>query len=113
MKIILLMLLALAALAQQHANTLTWNWSQGTLDPATGFHVQTSATSGGPYTVIATLTGTATKTYVDTTVTAGQTNYYVITAFNLGGDSTPSNQVTCVTPFQAPAPPDSLSVTSK
>ncbi len=116
MKLKLLLLFAILAatiFAQQHANVLTWQWSQGTGDPATGYHVKKATTSGGPYVTIATLTGTATTTYADVTVTSGQTNFYVVTAFNNGGDSSPSNQVTCVTPFQAPTAPTSLLSTSK
>ncbi len=104
------LLLASSAFAQ-HSNTLAWSWAQGTGDAATGFHVQRASVSGGPYTTIATLTGTAVKTYVDTVVVPGQTLYYVITAFNTGGDSVPSNQVTCTTPFQAPQAPSGLSGT--
>ncbi len=104
---------AVALLGQQHSNTLTWSWAQGTGDPATGFHIQRSQTSGGPYTVIATITSPTILTYIDTSVVAGQTNFYVVTAFNTGGDSTLSNQVTCVTPFQAPITPSTLSGTVK
>jgi len=106
--LILLLLAVFPVLAQQHSNTLTWNWSQGTGDPATGYHVQKSTASGGPYTVIATIVGTATTTYVDTMVVSGQTSYYIVTAFNSGGDSVPSNQVACTTPFQGPGPPTGL-----
>jgi len=67
-----------------------------------GFHVQKSSISGGPYTVLAAIMGTSTTSYVDMTVTAGQTNYYVITAFNSGGDSDRSNEVAAATPAQAP-----------
>jgi len=111
MRRFLLLFLLSSSLFAQHSNTLTWAWSQGTGDPATGFHVQRAAVSGGPYTTIATLSGTTVKTYVDTAVVPGQTNYYVVTAFNPGGDSVPSNQVTCTTPFQAPQTPTGLSGT--
>jgi len=104
-----LFLMLVPAFAQQHSNTLSWNWSQGTGDPATGFHVQKSSTSGGPYSIIATITGTVTMTYVDTNVTSGQTNFYVVTAFNGGGESVPSNQVACTTPFSGPGAPTGLS----
>lgn len=39
----------------------------------------------------------------DLQVVAGATYYYVITAFNSGGDSPYSNQVTAVIPFQVPS----------
>ncbi len=108
MRTIILLLISATTMFGQHSNTLTWNWAQGTGDPATGFHVKKATTSGGPYTTIATLP-VATLTYIDTTVVAGQTNYYVVTAFNTGGDSVPSNQVTCTTPFQVPQSPTTLS----
>jgi fibronectin type 3 domain-containing protein len=54
--------------------------------------------SGGPYTKINTVLGTA-ATYVDNTVKSGQTYYYVITAVNAAGvESAYSNQVTAVVP---------------
>jgi hypothetical protein len=102
--------------AQTHSNTLSWLWSQGTGDPATGFHIWRAAgtsapvTTGTPY---ATVTPSTVLTYVDTAVAAGNTFTYVITAFNAGGDSTPSNSATCVTPFSPPTSPTTLSGTVK
>lgn len=112
----LFLLLALSTLslaAQNHSVTLSWAWTQGTGDIATGFHIQRSAISGGPYTTIATISSPTTLTYIDTNVVAGQQYYYVVTAFNSGGDSVPSNQVACTIPFQAPATPTGLSSTVK
>jgi len=58
---------------------LTWTAPTG----ATGYNVKRSSTSGGPYTVIGTSTGT---TFTDTTVTNGATYYYVTTAItNVSG----------------------------
>jgi hypothetical protein len=116
MKRLLLFLAFAAAAFAQHSNTLTWTWAQGSGDPATGFHVWkvagTSApvTTGTPYAVVSSPT---TLTYVDTAEVGGQTFTYVVTAFNTGGDSVPSNSVTCTTPFQDPNPPASLSGVSK
>ncbi len=111
LRLLIIGIVACCAASAQHSNTLTWSWAQGTGDAAAGFHVQRAAVSGGPYVSIATLVGTAIKTYTDNAVVAGQTLYYVITAFNTGGDSVPSNQVTCTTPFQTPTPPSGLSGT--
>ncbi len=106
-----ILLLALAVFAQgsNHSVTLSWTWSQGAGDPATGFHVQRASVSGGPYTTVGTLSSPTSMSYVDSSVLGGQTYFYVVTAFNSGGDSAPSNQITCVVPFQAPAAPTGLS----
>ena len=92
---------------------LNWNWSQGTGDAATGFHVQRSATAGGPYTVVGTVTPATTLTYLDTAVLAGATYFYVVTAFNAGGDSSKSGEVSCTIPFQAPVAPSGLSAVTQ
>ena len=114
--IALLMLIAYAAIAQTPPHpsaTLTWNWSQGTGDPATGFHVQRSTAAGGPYTTVGTVLFGAPLSYVDVAVTVGATYYYVVTAYNPAGESVKSNEVTCTLPFQVPATPTTLSVTAK
>ncbi len=103
MKILLPFFLSFPLFAQ-HSNTLTWQWSQGAGSPATGFHVRRATFPQGPFTTIATLTPDA-RIYVDNAVTAGQTNYYVVTAFNNTSaptDSLPSNQVVAVTPSDPP-----------
>ena len=115
---VLLLVLAIFAIAQPHPSaSLAWNWSQGTGDPATGFHVQRATTPGGPYTVVGTVPSTATAvealTYLDTAVTAGATYYYVVTAYNTAGDSAKSAEVACTLPFQIPGSPTNLSGTVK
>lgn len=110
---ILLSVAACPAQIQPHPSaSLTWAWVQGTGDPATGFHVQRSGTTGGPYTTVGTVP-LGTLTYLDTAVTPGVTYYYVVTAYNPGGDSAFSNQAVCVIPFQAPISPSGLSGTVK
>ncbi len=115
MRLLLCILLASMMSAQQHSNTLAWQWTQGTGGAASGFHIWRSTTSpvpivpGQSYASV----GPTTLGYVDTAVTEGQTVYYVVTAWNLGGDSVPSNQVACTTPFQAPGPATGLSGTIK
>ncbi len=111
--VLLFLLLSVAALAQPHPSvTLAWSWTQGTGDPATGFHVQRAAITGGPYTVVATVP-LATLTYLDTAVTVGTTYFYVVTAYNSAGDSAKSTEVTCTLPFQIPTAPTGLSGTVK
>lgn len=100
------------AQAGAHSNTLTWAWSQGAGDPATGFHVQRAAVKGGPYVIVGTVP-LGTLTFTDTAVVGGNSFFYVVTAYNSGGDSTPSNEVLCTTPFLAPAPPTNLSGSSQ
>ena len=64
-------------------------WDAVTGDPTLyGYEVRRSDTSGGPYTTIATVTGTS---LIDTSVVQGATYYYVVraldTSFNRSGNS--------------------------
>jgi beta-galactosidase len=75
----------LVVVATNGAIQLTWSGS-----PGASYNIKRSAMCGGPYTTIATsLAGT---NYIDWTATAGQTNYYVVTITNSGGESSPSNE---------------------
>ena len=76
--------------------SLAWTASTG----ATSYNVKRAATNGGPYTTVASPTGTS---YTDTTVTNGTTYYYVITAVSASGESATSNQASA-TPSAAPPP---------
>jgi cellulose 1,4-beta-cellobiosidase len=51
--------------------------------------VKRSTTSGGPYTLIASPTGT---TYTNTGLQSGATYYYVVSAVNAAGESPNSSQ---------------------
>lgn len=115
MRLITLFLLVLVIAAAQtvpHSTTLTASCS-GTCasgDPITAFNFYKSLTSGGPYAKIGSVAGISSATFVDTSVVAGQTAYYVATVVNGGGgESTYSTQVACVTPFQTPPAPPGLS----
>ena len=73
-----------------HSVTLTWVAS--TSPNIAGYNIYRGTTSGGPYTKInsSLITGLS---YVDTTVLAGQTYYYVGTAVDgTNAESTYSNQ---------------------
>jgi hypothetical protein len=115
MKLLLLLLLTTSALfAQAHSVTLTWNWAQGTGDPATGFVVQRATVSGGPYTVLGTVAPATTLTYTDTTnLVAGNTYFYTVAATGPGGESALSNETSVKIPASPPAAPTNLQGTAK
>ena len=78
-----------------HAVSLSWTASTSTV---AGYNVYRGGQSGGPYTMLnsALLAG---ETYVDSTVQAGQTYYYVTTAVNSADvESQYSNQVQAAVP---------------
>ncbi len=83
----------LAATAGNAQVQLIWNPVPG----ATGYNVKRATTSGGPYTTIATVTGTS---FTDTGRTNGTTYFYVVSAFNANGESANSGQVSA-TPMAA------------
>jgi fibronectin type 3 domain-containing protein len=75
--------------------TLTWTASTSTVS---GYNVYRSTVSGGPYTKL-TASPVAATTYVDSTVTASQTYYYVVTAVDSSGvESANSAEVSAVVP---------------
>jgi rhamnogalacturonan endolyase len=69
---------------------LTWNASAG----ATNYLVKRATTSGGPYTIIAT---NATTSFSDTGLTGGTTNYYVVSALGVTGQSLNSAEAAALT----------------
>ena len=70
--------------------TLAWSVSNG----ATSYRVKRSTTNGGPYTVVATVSGTG---YTDTGLANRATYYYVVSAVNGAGESPNSNQRSATT----------------
>ncbi len=70
----------LTAAAGNAQVALTWSASTS----ATSYNVKRSTINGGPYTLIATPTGT---TYTNTSLTNNTTYYYVVSAANSGGES--------------------------
>ncbi len=79
-----------------HSATLTWVAS--TSSNVAGYNVYRGTTSGGPYTLI-NATPTSALTYVDTTVAAGQTYYYVVESVGTNGSlSAASNEASAVIP---------------
>ena len=90
------------ASAQSHSVTLNWTPAAPGMGlkgrPIAGYTPMRSTHSGGPYTAL-TQTLQATTRYIDTTVEAGQTYYYVVTATDTAGAvSAPSNEVMAVIP---------------
>jgi endo-1,4-beta-xylanase len=83
----------LAATAGNAQVQLIWNPVTG----ATGYNVKRATTTGGPYTTIATVTGTS---FTDTGRTNGTMYFYVVSAFNANGESANSSQVSA-TPIAA------------
>ncbi len=83
------------AQAVQHSVTLSWTASTSTV---VGYNVYRGSTSGGPYTLV-TGSPVAGTSYTDSTVLAGQTYFYVVTAVDASGnESVYSNEVSAVVP---------------
>ena len=76
----------------QHTVDLTWDSSEG----AIGYNIYRGSASGGPYAILNSTLDSSTA-YTDSTVTSGQTYYYVATAVNANqqesGYSTPVQAV--------------------
>ncbi|MBW8780309.1 MAG: fibronectin type III domain-containing protein [Verrucomicrobia bacterium] len=70
--------------------TLSWNAVSG----ATGYTVQRSTVSGGPYTTVTTVTGTS---FTDTGLVNGTPYYYVVSALNGSGNGVNSSQASATT----------------
>jgi hypothetical protein len=87
--------------------SLTWNVNSG----ATSYNVKRSTTRGGPY---ATIASPATASYTDTGLTNGTPYYYVVTAVNSAGESSPSAQATATptAPVTVPPVPTGLQATA-
>jgi hypothetical protein len=81
--------------APQHNVSLSWNASTSTV---VGYNVYRGTQNGGPYIAINTAPAAGTS-YIDNSVTAGQTYYYVVTAVDGGGsESVYSNQAPAAIP---------------
>jgi hypothetical protein len=79
----------------QHSVDLTWNPSTSSVN---GYNIYRSSTSGGPYSQISSSLDSSTS-YIDNTVVAGSTYFYVTTAVDTNGvESVNSNQVKTVIP---------------
>jgi fibronectin type 3 domain-containing protein len=91
------------------ANSVTLNWTAASGSP-TGYNIKRSITSGTGYTTVGSTTAPA-VTFTDS-VLGGQTYYYVVTAVNGGGESSPSTEVSASPTLAAPAAPVGLTATA-
>jgi regulation of enolase protein 1 (concanavalin A-like superfamily) len=82
--------LAAAAVSSSQI-ALAWN----AVTNAANYNVKRATTNGGPYTVVA--TGVTATNYNDTGLADGATYFYVVSAVNVGGESTNSVQATATT----------------
>jgi hypothetical protein len=79
----------------QHSVTLSWNADSSSV---AGYNVYRGTASGGPYTKLNTVLETATN-YIDSTVQASTTYFYVATAVDSSQDESAfSNQISAVVP---------------
>lgn len=86
------------------ADSLSLAWKISAGDVVSGFVVERSGNSGGPFTQIAVTTG-ATTTYTDTGLTSNTPYYYQVIAVNGTGSSGPSNVLGATTrSLTLPAP---------
>lgn len=81
--------------AKKHTVALNWMPSK---TPGVKYNVYRANTSRGPYTKLTASPQNAVA-YVDNTVIAGQTYYYVATAVNNNGESGYSNEAKAVVPY--------------
>jgi alpha-L-fucosidase 2 len=82
----------LTAVAANGQTQLSWGASMDALN----YNIKRSATTGGPYALVA-AASTATL-YTDTGAGTGKTLYYVVTASNASGESSPSNEASASLP---------------
>lgn len=93
------------AVAGNATVALTWTATTG----ASGYIVRRGLTTGGPYSEIAALPAVG---YTDATVTNGTTYYYVVSAFNKGGETPNSAQAVATPTIPAiPYAPTNLAAT--
>jgi len=77
---------------------VTLNWTAPA--PKLAYNLKRSLVNGGPYTTIA--HGLVTTQYIDTNVANNTTYYYVVTAYNVYGESVNSNQASATPTVTVP-----------
>jgi len=94
----------LAATSGNATATLTWSPVAG----ASGYRLKRATTSGGPYALVTESNATS---FEDSGLTNGTTYYYVVSAYNAGGESANSAQVSAE-PLDTPDVPTGLAATA-
>ena len=94
----------LAATAGNATATLTW----GPVAGASGYRLKRATVNGGPYALVTESTATS---FEDSSLTNGTTYYYVVSAYNAGGESANSAEVSAE-PLDAPVAPTGLTATA-
>lgn len=78
------------------AHSVSLNWTVSSSSGVTGYKVYRGTASGGPYSLVTTVGTTPSAT--DSSVTSGQTYYYVLTTLAGGVESSYSQQAQAVIP---------------
>jgi hypothetical protein len=87
------------SLPSVHSHSVVLTWDASTSTDVVGYNVYRSSVSGGPYALLSASIPAGTLTYTDTTVQAGRTYYYVVTAVDSGGnESAYSNEASALVP---------------
>jgi Abnormal spindle-like microcephaly-assoc'd, ASPM-SPD-2-Hydin/Protein of unknown function (DUF1573) len=81
---------------QSASHSVALSWTASTSSSVVSYNIYRGTESGGPYTLEGNSPNPATS-YVDTTVEAGQTYYYVVTAVDASGDESAYSNVTSAT----------------
>lgn len=82
-----------------NSHTVSLAWVASTSSNVSGYKVYRATTSGGPYTILSTSLVNGTS-YTDSTVQAGQTYYYVVSAVDVSSnESVYSNEAQAAVPF--------------
>src|SRR3984957_10913427 len=95
----------LTATAGNAQITLHWSSSAN----ATGYYVERSTTTGGPYSQISSPSST---TFTDSSLANGTKYFYVVSAYNSAGRSANSAEVSATPTAPAPAVPSGLAATA-
>lgn len=123
MKLFIALVVCCSSLFGQHTVSLTWT-EPATAGAPTSYNILRATTSGGPYTLIASISVTnpgisvTSGSYVDVAsatnvLTEGATYFYVVNAANSAGPSPNSTQASATIPFALPATPTGLTATAK